>query len=203
MDAVVHLIRHGMHDWLRPGSNRLAGRLPGVALNEQGRREMTRVGQALLGRTLNWIVASPLQRTIESAEIIARPRGLEVARDDRFIEWAFGPWEGLEIEEIQARYPREWRLWREDPVRLRLPGSETLEQVADRMDAGAQAWMDRGGAGVIVSHQDPLAALLCRVIGIPLESLRALDIRTGSVSLVRRSRHGVVVESINALVPFR
>lgn len=203
MDAVVYLIRHGMHDWLRPGSNRLAGRLPGVALNEQGRGEMARVGQALHGRTLNWIVASPLQRTVESAELIARLRGLEVERDDRFIEWAFGPWEGLEIGEIQAQYPREWQLWREDPVRLRLPGGEALEEVADRMEAGAQAWMDRGGAGVIVSHQDPLAALLCRLIGMPLGNLRALDIRTGSVSLIRRWRHGVAVESINALVPLR
>lgn len=197
MDAVVYLVRHGMHDWLRPDRNRLAGRLPGIALNDDGRGEMEQVARGLAGRRLDWIAASPVQRTVESAEVIARSHGLDVARDERFIEWAFGPWEGMWIEDIQARYPQEWRLWREDPVALRLPGAETLEQVADRMAAGCLAWMDRGGHGAIVSHQDPLAALVCRLIGMPLHRLRALDIRTGSVSAARRSRHGIVVESIN------
>lgn len=199
MDAVVYLIRHGMHDWLRPGNNRLAGRLP-VGLNEQGRQQMARIGRVLAGHPLHWIAASPLQRTVESAEIIAQPWGLEVAHDERFAEWGFGAWEGLWIEDIQARYPSEWQLWREDPVHLRLPGGETLEQVADRMEAGCLAWMDRGGTGAIVSHEDPLLALLCRLIGMPFQNLRAFDIGTGSLSIVRRSRHGVVVDAVNALM---
>jgi len=61
--------------------------------------------------------------------------------------------------------------------------------------------LDRGGDGVIVSHQDPLAALLCRLIGMPLANIRALEIGTGSVSVVRRSPHGDVVEAVNSGVP--
>lgn len=201
MDAVVYLIRHGSHDWLRPGSNRLAGRTPGVSLNEDGRREMARVASRLAGRPLDRIVASPLQRTVESAEIIARGRGLDVERDERVLEWAFGPWEGMWIEDIQARYPAEWRTWREDPLNLRLPGAETLEQVADRMEAACLELLQGGRHGAIVSHQDPLAALLCRLIGMPLAKVRILDIGTGSVSIVRRSRHGDVVEVVNSGIP--
>ena len=190
-----------MHDWLRPPVNRLAGRAPGVSLNEDGRREAERTAQRLVPHHLDWIVASPLQRTVETAETIARRRGLEVRQDERFIEWALGPWEGMRIEDIQARYPDQWRTWRENPIALRLPGAETLEQVADRMETAFMERLDRGGDGVIVSHQDPLAALLCRLIGMPLANIRALEIGTGSVSVVRRSPHGDVVEAVNSGVP--
>jgi len=198
VETVVYLVRHGMHDWLRPGTARLAGRLPGIALNDEGRREAERVAERLAPLPLRWVAASPMQRTMETAEIIARPHGLEVAADDRLAEWALGPWEGMKIAEIQSRYPEQWRIWRENPMDLRLPGAETLEEVARRMEAAAREWMERGGHGVIVSHQDPLAALVCRLIGMPLGRMRTLDIRTGSVCVVRRSRQGTVVECVSS-----
>lgn len=196
-ETAGYLVRHGMHDWLRAGSNRLAGRTPGVALNEDGRREASRVASLLAGRPLRWVAASPIQRTMETARIIAGPHGLEVSTDDRFLEWALGPWEGMWIEEIRTQFASEWQTWREHPVDLRLPGAETLVQVADRMEQGCLAWMERGGEGVIVSHQDPLAALLARLLGMPLAAMRALQVGTGSVSAVRRGKFGIVVESVN------
>ncbi|MGH2399456.1 MAG: histidine phosphatase family protein, partial [bacterium] len=113
-------------------------------------------------------------------------------------EWALGSWEGMRIEDIQARHPQQWRTWREDPIALRLPGAETLEQVADRMETAFMERLNRGGDGVIVSHQDPLAALLCRLIGMPLANIRALEIGTGSVSVVRKAAHGTVVQAVNS-----
>jgi broad specificity phosphatase PhoE len=196
-EVVVYLVRHGLHDWLRPASNRLAGRTPGIALNEEGRREAARAAALLADRPLRWIAASPIERTMETARLIARPHRLEVVPDARFLEWALGPWEGMWIEEIRRRYPEEWRTWRERPLALRLPEAETLEAVADRMEEGCRAWMARGGEGVIVSHQDPIAALLARLIGMPLDEMRSLHISTGSISAVRRSDFGIAVESIN------
>ena len=200
-DAVAYVVRHGMHDWLRPGANRLAGRLPGVSLNAEGRRESERVAATLAGEPINWIVSSPLERTVETAEIIAGGHALAVARDDRFIESGLGPWQGLALEDIVTRYPDDWRAWREDPTQVRLPGIEPVEQIADRMHAGLREWLARGGQGVIVSHQDPIAALLCRLVEMPLGLMRTWDIRTASIAVVRRSPHGIVVEAVNAGVP--
>ena len=197
-DAVAYLVRHGMHDWLRPGANRLAGRLPGVSLNADGRREAERVAAMLAEKPLAYVVTSPLERTVETAEIIAGRHRLTVERDERFIESGLGPWEGLWVDDIMARYPAEWRAWREDPAQVHLPGIEPVERIADRMNAALLEWLARGGQGVIVSHQDPLAALLCRLIGMPLRSMRTWDVRTGSVSIVRRTLHGVVVDAVNA-----
>jgi len=200
-DAVAYVIRHGAHDWLRPGANRLAGRLPGVALNDAGRREAARVGALLEGKPIRWVVSSPIQRTVETAEIIAQPHGLSVERDDRFIESGLGPWEGRWVADIEAEDPEAWRTWREDPTRVRVPGIEPVEEIAVRMEAGCLDWLARGGEGVIVSHQDPIAALLCRLIGMPLGSMRRWDIRTGSVSVVRRSPGGVIVDAVTTGLP--
>src|SRR5574341_777295 len=190
-----------MHDWLRPGANRLAGRIPGISLNADGRRESERVAAILRDTPIAWVVSSPIERTIETAQIIARPHGCPVERDDRFIESGLGPWQGMWVDDIAARYPAEWQAWREDPTQVHLAEIEPVEQIADRMEAGWREGLARGGEGVIVSHQDPIAALLSRLVDMPLGAMRGWEIRTGSISVVRLTPHGVVVEAVNAGLP--
>lgn len=202
-DATVHLARHGTHDWLNPTHGRLAGSLPGVGLSAQGRDEVARMATRLAGERIAWVAASPLQRTMETAQILAAGHGLSVVPDDRLLEWRFGAWEGMLIAEIQRQYPSEWKTWRERPDLLRLPGVEPLEHVAARMDAAFQAWAGRGEVGVMVSHQDPLAVLLCQLIGAPLRAMRAIEISPGSLSIVQQASYGRVVTAINLGVPLR
>ena len=197
-ETTVYLVRHGTHDWLRPEHNRFAGAIPGVALNEQGRLEVQRLAGLLSGEPITWIAASPLQRTMETAEMLARARHLDVETDERLLEWRCGVWEGMKIIEIQRRYPSEWKIWREQPDLLRLPGAETVDQMAARMEVAYRAWAARGGTGVLVSHQDPLAALLCTLIGAPLRAMRALDIQTASLSTSHEMPYGTVIAAINA-----
>lgn len=196
-ETTVYLVRHGMHDWLLPADSRLAGRLPGISLNAQGIEEVRRVAARLAGAPIVWIASSPLERTAETATIIARDRDIAVTRDDRLLEWRFGPWEGMRIDEIRRRYPREWDLWRTRPDELHLPEAETLEEVAARMAAAYRDWSARGGVGVIVSHQDPLSALLVRLMGAPLQAMRTLDLPTGAVCCVRQTPHGPAVAGID------
>ncbi len=199
--ATVHLVRHGMHDWLLPGRNRLAGRLPGVHLNRQGREEAERLAARLRGEPLAWVASSPLERTLETAEIIARPHGLAVVPDPRLLEWAFGPWEGMEIDAIRRADPRRWELWRQAPDLFSLAGAETLQEVAERMEAAYREWAGRGGVGVMVSHQDPLAALLCRLVGAPLRAMRALEVPTGALATCRETPWGTVLVRLNPGFP--
>jgi len=196
-ESVVYLARHGMHDLLLPEHNRLAGSLPGVRLNPQGIGQAQRIASRLATEPVAWVASSPLERAHETAEIIARPHQREVTVDARLLEWRFGPWEGMAIPEIQQRYPREWTLWRERPDQLHLAGAETIEQVAERMEAAYREWAAHGGVGVIVSHQDPLSALLCRLLGAPLSEMRTLEIPPGSLSVAREAVFGTVVTGIN------
>src|SRR3989475_11791063 len=196
-ETTVYLVRDGMHDWLRPEHNRFAGVIAGVGLNEQGWLEVQRLAGVLSGEPITWIAASPLQRTMETAKMLTRARHLDVAADERLLEWRCGAWEGMTIIEIQRRYPSEWKSWRERPDQLRLPGAETVAQMAARMEVAYRAWAARGGTGVLVSHQDPLAALLCALIGAPLRAMRALDIQTASLSTSHEMAYGTVIAAIN------
>src|SRR3989442_7711468 len=109
-----------MHDWLRPEHNRFAGAMPGVGLNEEGRLEVQRLAGLLSGEPITWIAASPLQRTMETAEMLARARHLDVAADERLLEWRCGAWGGMTIIEIQRRDSSGWKILREPPDQPRL-----------------------------------------------------------------------------------
>src|SRR5512135_675623 len=87
--TVFHLIRHGQHGLL---GRVLAGRMPGVGLTERGRAEIAAVAERLAGETIAALYASPLQRTRESAEIVAERLGLGIEFRDDVIELDFGEW---------------------------------------------------------------------------------------------------------------
>lgn len=198
-DAVINLVRHGMHDWLRPETNRFAGTLPGIRLNDQGRLEAQRLHEALSTVPLAWVASSPLERAMETAQIIIGARDVPISQDDRLIEWRCGPWEGMTVTEIETQYPEAWRIWHRDPTQLRLPDTEPLADVADRMEVAFRDWAALGGAGVLVSHRDPLAALLCRLIRMPLNRIRTVELPTGSLSRCLERSFGIVVETINGV----
>lgn len=181
--ARLLLVRHGRHDWLDPTTNRLAGRVPGVHLNPAGREEAAALGERLAGEPPDRIASSPLERTLETAQIIGERVGRPVTVDARLIETQLGPWEGMPVPEVMARYPEAWRVWRTAPTRLDLPGFEPAEALADRMLGAAHDYLALGGSTLLVSHQDPLLALICRLLDLPLDAMRRIDVSTGSLTV--------------------
>ena len=200
MEAVVYLARHGMTEWQERGLNRLAGRLQGIGLSTEGRRQAEGLARALRNIPLDRVLSSPLLRTMQTAEAVAHLHGLPVEADERLTEWGFGIWEGMDVEEISRAFPHEYRLWREEPDAFRVPGGERAEDVAHRMLACFEEVAQGEGTFLLVSHQDPLLALLCSLLGLPLRSMRSLDIALGSLSKVRVSDGRVVVEFVNCRI---
>ena len=73
--ATFYLIRHGQNDLL---GEKLAGRMPGVHLNQAGREQAERLAQALGDKPIKAVYASSLERTQETAQPIAAVHHLEV-----------------------------------------------------------------------------------------------------------------------------
>jgi len=195
--ARVLLVRHGRHDWLAP-TNRFAGRLPGVALNMAGREQSEALGRRLRAMLPDRVLSSPMERTRETAEIIGRHVERFVTLDERLIETDLGPWQGMRAQDVAARYPEEWRLWQTAPTRLRLPGTEPLSALADRMSACALESLALGGNTVLVSHQDPLLALVCRLLDVALDGMRRMDISPGSLTILEVARGRPVLVMLNS-----
>src|SRR6478736_4545444 len=78
------------------------------------------------------IYASPRRRAIETAEVLAKPRGLGVIVDDRLREIDFGAFEGLTWDEARARHPEVYEAWMTRPTTVTFPGGESWSVLRTR-----------------------------------------------------------------------
>lgn len=178
---LLYLVRHGETDW------NLQRRIQGstdVPLNDTGRAQAKRAGELLSNRTWDAVVASPLSRAFDTASIIAAEVGLpEPTTDSRLVERAYGDAEGLEISEVDRRYPGE----------THVPGREGREDVAARaLDALieiAEAHPDK--AVIVVTHGGLIRSVLhavdprTRHPAITNGSVHSFRHDNGTVSLIR------------------
>ncbi|HLY46401.1 MAG TPA: histidine phosphatase family protein [Stellaceae bacterium] len=191
--TLFHLLRHGE----RQESRVLVGRMPGIALSERGRSEIAAVAERLAEGNIAALYSSPLQRTRESAEIVAARLGLPVALHDDLIELDFGEWTGATFEAIRAD-PR-WPAWANHRSLATIPGGESMRQVQRR---AVEALLEIGEAHpdesvVVVSHGDVIRAMLVFALGMPLDFYGRIEVAQGSLSTVRIDTAGIRVLAIN------
>jgi probable phosphoglycerate mutase len=191
--TLFHLLRHGE----REGGPVLAGRMPGVGLTERGRAEIAAVAERLAGDGVVAIYASPLQRTRESAEIVAARLGLAIEFRDDLIELDFGEWTGATFESIRAD-PR-WEAWRTHRSLSRIPGGESMREVQRRT---VEALMELGERHpeetlVAVSHGDVIRSALLFALGMPLDHYARIEVGQGSISTIRIDAAGIRILAIN------
>lgn len=148
---MVHLLRHGeVHNPTKV----LYGRLPDFHLSDLGREMAVRAAEALAGRDVVHVVASPLERARETAEPVAASHGLEIAVDPDLVE-AANVFEGKQVGLRDLRAPGSWR-------HLYNPFTpswgEPYVQLAARMRLAVRAAREaaRGHEAVCVSHQLPI-----------------------------------------------
>ncbi len=188
------LIRHGDNDFL---GNKLAGWMPGIHLNDNGRAQAEWIADTLSRIPIRAIYSSPLDRARDTAEPLARRLGIEVRISDAIGEVRLGEWTGRTFDEL--RNDPEWRKFNCFRSGSRVPGGETLIEVQHRMLAALEA-MRRAhpeGTVAIVSHGDPIRAVLCYYLGMPLDLMHRLDVEPASVSVLKLGDDWAQVPRIN------
>lgn len=153
-------MRHGEVD--NP-SRILYGRLPGFGLSPLGHRMAEAAAASMAGREIAALVASPLQRTKESAEPWARRFGLDVRLDDRLIEPA-NRFQGINV---RRDLPKRPDLWAFAILPWRPSWGEPYGSILKRLTAAiadAHASVD-GGEVVIVTHQLPIWTVVLGLAG--------------------------------------
>jgi probable phosphoglycerate mutase len=193
--TVFHLVRHGEHVWRSRGI--LAGRSAGVGLTATGRAQIAAVGECLAGEEIVALYASPLQRTRESADILAARFALPVQCRDDLIELDFGEWTGLTFDEV--RRDGRWAVWRTCRSLAAVPGGESMRQAQQRaVDALVELHRThRRGAVVVVSHGDVIRAALLFALGMPLDLYARIEIGLASISTLEVGDIGFRVRRLN------
>jgi len=151
----IVLVRHGQTEWNKKDLFR--GRVD-IPLDETGIQQATKVGQRLspVGLHIEAIYSSPLLRANQTAQAIANSLGVHPVKSvEDFIELDYGQWEGHSPDEIKKKHPQEYRYWIHDPVLLKIPGGETLQQVKERVKRGLDFVMGESKAKniLIVAHK--------------------------------------------------
>ncbi len=192
--TVIHLLRHGEHAM---AGRILPGRMPGVGLSERGRTDVAAVAERLAGDGVAALYSSPLQRTQETAEIVAARLGLPVALREALIELDFGEWTGQTFDAIRAD-PR-WEPWRLHRGISTIPGGESMRQVQHRVvEALMELRRDHPDDTVVaVSHGDVIRSALLFALGMPLDSYTRLEVVQGSISTICIDRAGIRVTAVN------
>src|SRR5450631_2448736 len=108
----IYLVRHGAT--VLTAEDRFAG-ATNVQLSDEGRLQAARLAVRLQGESIAGVYASPMDGTVETATILARPHGIEVQKRDGLREISHGHWEQMTRAEVDEKYPQEAAEWELDP----------------------------------------------------------------------------------------
>jgi probable phosphomutase (TIGR03848 family) len=184
------LVRHG-----RTAANAiggLAGRTPGIGLDDLGRTQAKQLGERLAALPYSRVVTSPLQRCVETAEalVAARP-GAVIVPDERLIECGYGDWTGRPLKELAKE--RLWRVIQVHPSAATFPGNggEAMLDMQVRAVAAVRDWDARvaqedgpDALWVACSHGDVIKAVVADALGLHLDLFQRIVVEPVGVSVI-------------------
>ncbi|WP_374455070.1 histidine phosphatase family protein [Nocardioides sp.] len=188
--ATVILVRHGRSSANTAGV--LAGRTPGVHLDDTGVQQAGAVGDRLAGVRLAAAVTSPLERCRETAkEITSRQSApLRASTEKQLSECDYGEWQGRPIKELARE--KLWKTVQAQPSAVTFPGGESMRAMQDRAVAAvrrhdARVTAEHGDDAVwlAVSHGDLIKSILADALGSHLDLFQRIHVDPGSVSIIR------------------
>jgi probable phosphoglycerate mutase len=197
------LVRHGLtpttgKDLPAPGA--------GPNLSEEGWRQ---AGQAAdhIGAwraalpALAALYSSPLSRTKETASVLSEALGLAVTEEPRLVDCDVGEWAGMPLKEL-AKKP-EWATVVNYPSGFRFPGGESIAEMNGRVVGTVRSLVARhpGQTVVVVSHADPIKAVLADAMGVHLDLFQRVNVSPASVSAVSYAEPFPSVMLVNWTLP--
>ncbi len=183
MKQTLLFIRHGQSTW--NAERRLPGQLPGIALDDAGRRQAARLANALQVLPITAIITSPLERARDTAEILAQPRHLPLHYEPGLMDTDVGHFAGKNYDELR-KSDDEWKAFVKNPI-VAPPDVETFPQVQERSVAAVERWRTMEGAGnylAFVAHADIVKLLIGYYSGLEPGRAGAIFIDNASVSIV-------------------
>ncbi len=158
------MVRHGAT--VLSVEDRFAGATD-VQLSDEGRKQTQHLAERLRGEKIAAVYASPMSRTIETAQILAAPYDLPVQARDGLREISHGRWEQMTRLEVEEKFPEEAAEWEKDPYTFAPKGGESgLAVTARALPALIEIVRAHLGEHVlVVSHKGTIRLLLSLLLG--------------------------------------
>ena len=177
----LYFVRHAATNFI---GRTISGRMPGVHINELGRKQAAQLASRLCKQPIAAIYCSPQTRARETAEPLAISASREIITAAELDELDFGAWTGRTYDELQES--PDWRRFNSARGTTRIPGGELMAEVQTRAIAFVERTSENHPSDciVLVSHGDVIRAAITFYLGMPLEFLLRLEVAPASVSVV-------------------
>lgn len=196
------LIRHGENDYVKSG--KMAGRIPGVHLNEKGRKQAQALAEALKDVPLKAVYSSPLERAMETASPIAESHKLKIVPEPDLMDTDIGAWQGKSWRVLGLT--KAWKIVQHAPSRFRFPEGESFLEAQMRYVTALERIIKQYNKPrdivAIVFHADPIKLAVSHFLGMPLDHFQRLSCDTGSLTALHAGEASANLIKLNQRPPF-
>ncbi len=190
--TLLLLIRHADNDQRKV---RLCGRLPGIHLNERGRKQAESLAKDLCRAPIQAVFSSPMERAVETASSLTETLNLPLQIIEELNETDYGEWQGRTFG--QLRRLKGWQTVLKTPSQVRFPGGENLLEVQQRTVAALEKLSQGHELIAAFTHADIIRLALAHYLNMPLDDYHRLTIRPASLSIIALNENTIHVLLIN------
>ena len=183
----------------------LAGRTEGIPLTDTGIKQSEHTAQLLEHMNISAIYSSPIERAKHTAEIVGKHNSLDVRIDDRLNELDMGKFTGMPYDEIFKSHGNVFMKFYNGELEIAHNGVETFSQVKKRIlgivDHIIEKHLDENI--VLVTHMDPIKAMLSTIVDLSPTNLYELIIANASLNIFREKDRKFSLSGLNVMDPSR
>jgi len=179
----------------------LAGRTKGIPLTQTGIQQAQKIATFLQPLKISTIYSSPIERALHTAEIVANKLDLGCKIDERLTEIEMGSFSGMQYDEMFAKYGNVFLKFYQDNSLIQKNGVETFSSVKKRvLDMVNYCSKKHEGQNVLlVTHMDPIKAMISTILQPKPESLYELVIRNASLTIAKKEQNNYSLAAINSM----
>ncbi len=179
----------------------LAGRSEGIPLTELGVKQAQKIANFLKPFKISTIYSSPIERASHTARIVSEKLNLQYEIDPRLTEIDMGSFSGMLYEETFAKHGNVFLKFYQDSPLIKKNEVETFSSVKKRVLEMVNYCSKKHENEniLLVTHMDPIKAMLSTILQLNPESLYELIIRNASLTIVKREQANFSMVAINSM----
>lgn len=197
--TTIILLRHGQA--INNIKRILAGRSDGINLTAEGIDQARNIAELIRPLNISAIYSSPIQRAKKTAEIVADTNSIDYFTDSRLIELEMGEFTGMKYENLFSKYGNVFLKFYECDPEIAHYGVETFHEVKNRIsnivNFVSKKHLDQ--KVLLVTHMDPIKAMISNVVEIKPKSLFELVVANASLTIINNDHNKLSILAINLM----
>lgn len=179
----------------------LAGRTDGFPLTQTGLAQAEKIAKFLKPLNISTIYSSPIERALTTAKIAAKSLDLEIKTDQRLTEIEMGVFSGMFYEDMFTKHGNVFlKFYQDNPVIEENgvePFSSVKKRVVDMVEYCSKEHKEENV--LLVTHMDPIKAMISTILQLKPESLYELIIRNASLTILKKEQNNYSLAAINSM----